>query len=479
MPEDRPRRYAKYHSARLTKADYDNYAWNDDKFPGGIVVVFGIKGGKSEVHSIKFPKDKFTPEQSEAWLKEHDFTAISFMKAGEGNTDSIDNIAIFNKEFFDDKEFKTVEHYDRSAIPKAVITKEGFLRVDAAPVTRIGIFKYRNLDGTPKNMLRLADDVFDRQSLDTMKMIPITNGHPNKFVDAKNSKDLQIGSTGENITHDDNYVFSPVVVNREDSIQTIKKGKKELSLGYYADEYMIPGIWRGQKYDGIMKNFKYNHLAIVDSARAGSAVRLYIDEAEVNPINHNSKGGRKMPNIIIDGVSYESAQEVINRLTKFEKDNADLTKKLEDNQKEVEKITADRDEKKAKIDELEKKDHSKEINDAVQARIDLVGKVAKLFDEKELKEISDKTDREIKVMAINKVHKDLKLDEKSDDYVDARFEAVLENNDSNDNGTKQQKKQIGDATDNKGNKTEILDADESRKKMVDDMKSAYKNEEKK
>lgn len=42
-------------------------------FPKGVSVIFGIKGGKSQIQSIRFKRQTWTPKRAKAWLKSHGF----------------------------------------------------------------------------------------------------------------------------------------------------------------------------------------------------------------------------------------------------------------------------------------------------------------------------------------------------------------------------------------------------------------------
>src|SRR5271156_2344986 len=96
-------------------------------------------------------------------------------------------------------EVSTFTRYDRGAVSKAIITDEGFLKAHAV-VTRAGIFEYINADGSIRRELRHPNDVFQAESLGSMKMKPITNGHPaQKLVTSKNIKELAVGYTGETV----------------------------------------------------------------------------------------------------------------------------------------------------------------------------------------------------------------------------------------------------------------------------------------
>jgi len=67
------------HAARQTEpSQYDSFRRNHPKgFPAGIDVIFGLKtvNGKtvSEIQTIRFKSDKWTPEKAKEWLKDHNF----------------------------------------------------------------------------------------------------------------------------------------------------------------------------------------------------------------------------------------------------------------------------------------------------------------------------------------------------------------------------------------------------------------------
>ena len=65
--------YPSEHSARQTDpGKYKKFARQNDKGGKGVHFIFGIKDdGKTELQSVHFSKDQFTPEQAKAWLEKH------------------------------------------------------------------------------------------------------------------------------------------------------------------------------------------------------------------------------------------------------------------------------------------------------------------------------------------------------------------------------------------------------------------------
>ncbi len=179
-----------------------------------------------------------------------------------------------------------VARFDRGQVKgDAFITDEGYIKANAI-VTRTGVFFYKNPDGTIRNELRHPDEVFKVDSLESMKMIPVTNRHPQeRLVSAENAKRLAIGYTGETVTQDGEFVLSNLLITDLASVKDVtERNRKELSLGYTVDLIPEEGSYNGHPYNFRQTNIKYNHLSIVDNARAGSEARIALDSADAEEI---------------------------------------------------------------------------------------------------------------------------------------------------------------------------------------------------
>lgn len=85
--------------------------------------------------------------------------------------------------------------------------------------------------------------------------------------------DLTVGSTGTDCVFEDGYLRNSLVVWDAQAIADIEsEEKKELSSGYYYTADMTPGKFNGLRYDGVMRDIVGNHVALVDSGRAGPDV---------------------------------------------------------------------------------------------------------------------------------------------------------------------------------------------------------------
>lgn len=161
----------------------------------------------------------------------------------------------------------SIARFDRGQVKgDAFMTEEGYIKANAV-VTRTGVFLYKNPDGTIRKELRHPDDVLKIDSLDSMKMIPVTNGHPQeRLVSAENTKRLAIGFTGETITLKGEFILSNFIITDLSGVKDItEKNRKELSLGYTVDLIPEEGVYNDQPYTFRQTNIKYNHLSIVDN----------------------------------------------------------------------------------------------------------------------------------------------------------------------------------------------------------------------
>jgi hypothetical protein len=170
-----------------------------------------------------------------------------------------------------------VTRLDSVPVGKAEWTAEGFL-TDKPIVTSIGIFEYRNEDGTTRRELRLPEHVFAPESLASYKGKPVIITHNAGMVTKENVPDEVIGTILSEGIPDGDDVRAEIIIHDTDAMK--QSGFKELSLGYNLTLDETPGEWNGQPYDAVQTEIMINHLALVNKARAGEDARLNIDGAE-------------------------------------------------------------------------------------------------------------------------------------------------------------------------------------------------------
>lgn len=352
--------------------------------------------------------------------------------------------------------------FDRGEIRgSAVRTDEGYIRADAV-VTRTGVFLYRNADGSVRRELRHPDQVFEKASLDSMKLIPITNGHPGRLVNAESAKELGIGQTGENITIDGKYVMIPLAITAADGVEDVDAGKKELSLGYTVDLVKEDGIYNGERYDYRQTNIRYNHLAIVERARAGAEARINLDAADAVQLSDGEgKMEKILKTVVLDGIEYQAAPEVVNALQRAIQrgDAAEAAQAKAESDRDS--LQAKLDEAQAKIEELEAlRDDTSKLQEAVKARLELERTAAK-FLPKDAK-LDGLTDRQVREAVIKAKHPKFDGEGLSDVYVQARFDAIVESEPTRDDLAIQRQRRLSAVkVDGQGERD---DAEEARKK---------------
>ena len=187
---------------------------------------------------------------------------------------------------------KKFSRLDSVTLGEAFFTPEGYLR-DRPIVTTCGIFEYEDDDGTVHYELRLPEDVFEPDSLKSYKGKPVIYTHNAGEISKDNVSRETIGTVLSDGIRDGTDVRAEIVIHDADKLQ---RGLRELSLGYDCDLEAKSGTWKGQHYDCIQHNIRINHLALVDTARAGHRARLNLD-------GKSKKGGkRNMKKFSLDGL---------------------------------------------------------------------------------------------------------------------------------------------------------------------------------
>lgn len=397
---------------------------------------------------------------------------------------------------------QNVARFDRGVVTKATITKEGYLKADAI-VTRTGVFLYQNPDGSVRKELRHPDDVFNSDSLQSLKMRPITNGHPpQRLVTADNYKELSIGYTGETVKLDGQYIVTPLLITDRNGVEQVQTRKKqELSLGYTVDLIQEVGTFDGEEYTHRQTNIQYNHLAIVDRARAGAAARIHLDrddaveceiarnderfvlddvsQSQANQNNVNTPNeeiidmAENQTLITLDGIDYKTPPEVVNAYKKSCQTVCELTQKLDSMAKEFEVIKAEKDAHAEKLDAIANVDHAQTIRDAVKARVALINTVQKVMGEvnEDLK-LDDMSDLEIKTYVVKEKCPTANLDGASDVYVAARFDCLLEDSQTKGVSIAKQRETVAPRID--GQKE--IDATDAKQRMIDRAANAWKKD---
>lgn len=143
--------------------------------------------------------------------------------------------------------------------------------------TRSGVMQYPE-HGAGKAEYRPPEEVFDAASLASLRGAPVTIDHPAGMVDSGNTQTLTHGWVLD-VKADQPHVRVQLRLATDEILAAAADGKLELSGGYLADYTDQAGTdpADGTPYTGVQRRIRYNHLALVDAARAGHVARLTLD----------------------------------------------------------------------------------------------------------------------------------------------------------------------------------------------------------
>ncbi|MGL4640514.1 MAG: DUF2213 domain-containing protein [Shewanella sp.] len=315
-------------------------------------------------------------------------------------------------------------------------TKDGFMAV-RAKAARSGVYDYLGSDVDPSGarfkaadlvkVYRPEDEVFSKASVASFFAKPITDNHPAEAVTADNWKSHARGAVMGAIK-DGEYLAFDLVLMDSDAIKAVDSGRRELSNGYACDLSFEDGIAPdGTAYQAVQRNIRGNHVALVDRGRAGPECRINdafavcdSNPAAISGISHKEPTMKK---IVMDGlqVDLSDADAVSAAITKLQGQVNDGATALADAQKAHDKAMGEKD---AKIADLEAKviDEAK-IDALADAKAEVVAKAKALLGDK-LGDIKGKSIADIRRTAVAKQFGDTAVTDKSDDYVEARFDAM-------------------------------------------------------
>lgn len=340
---------------------------------------------------------------------------------------------------------------DKGLISKPVKTGEGYLVCDV-DFARVGVQEYYNYQFWPNivegkslvdrvGVLRPEEEVFDEDSMNSFTLLPLTQDHPLDFLDSENAKFLTVGTSGGEVRRNGIYLNTRIKVTDAEVVKEImENGKKQFSAGYNAEIVAEKGVYDGKEYHFVQRNIRGNHIAVaIDNARCGAGCSIK-DNNEMKKSILVTIADQKVD--LSDDVKAEikkiedSANKAEQKLADAEKKAADAEKKLADAEKKVEEIQANWDSCKAgkeqeiaaltaKLDDATSKIKSQEQIDAiVEERVQLVADCKEIFADVDTK----LSNSEMKKAVVKEKCADIadSIDEKSAEYIEARFD-ILKN----------------------------------------------------
>lgn len=338
---------------------------------------------------------------------------------------------------------------DRLTIDRKYKTGDGYLRV-TAKAARAGIQKYLGREVDPEgkhfaadqvvSVYRPADEVFDQAAVASFIGRPITDDHPSVPVTAKNWRDHSRGVVGGAVK-DGEWIRFDLALMDADLIGKVDDGKRELSCGYGCELAIEDGkTSAGEDYQAVQRSIRGNHVAVVDRARAGSDARIsdggnklfeHCDSAAIVLVADANPERQQMSNFILhDGLKVDlgDADAVKALVVKLQGQVTDANTARETAEKALTDAKSEHDKelgtKDAEIAKLKEQVVDAEKIDALaDAKAEVVGKAKAVLGDK-LPETKGKSIADVRRAAVAAKFGDEAVADKSDDYVEARFDAM-------------------------------------------------------
>lgn len=346
---------------------------------------------------------------------------------------------------------ETVSRYDYGQISKSEISDEGYLKV-WCKAARVGTQLYTRGDGKQCREYRPEEEVAKPESLASFGMKAVTMGHPPVLLDSGNTNVHQIGHAGSQVRFNDGFVEVALLITDKEAISQIQRGDaQEVSSGYRVDFDPTPGVTpSGESYDGVQRNIRINHIAIVKKGRAGADVRLILDSCDRNDaiaVNENPSNSTLIPmaQVQLDGLGLDLPAEAAGVIQSYVKDSdrakADLQSKLDSQEEQIQAVVTENEETLGRLDaalerieELEKqaavsadsadsRDDAAEINEAVNQRLSTLDKFAPILPDEY--KFDGEDERAIMAIAYENVFEQAPREDANNDYLLGVLDGVL------------------------------------------------------
>lgn len=319
---------------------------------------------------------------------------------------------------------------DTVSLGDTKLSDSGYLEAFAL-TARTGVQQYLGREvGRPDlevvNVYRDEKEVFSKRSLASFSKIPMTNDHPGQPVTAANWKQVAVGTTGDEVLRDGEYLKIGLKITDADAVGAVQAGKRELSVGYSCELVWEDGIAEdGTKYQAKQTNIIADHIAIVQRGRAGS--RASIGDSWPQHIPTPEEKPMTLKTVTVDGIPVEVTDQGAIVIATLQQRLADSATKLSTAESAHATAMAAKDadlaKKDAEIDGLK----SKQVTDAqlderVKARGDLIAQAKSIHDA----DYTGKSDAEIRKAVVVAKIGDAAIAGKTDAYIDARFDLLAE-----------------------------------------------------
>lgn len=173
-----------------------------------------------------------------------------------------------------------------------VKTPEGYLICKNVPIGRTGWMDYLGEElgiegkrGQKVKVNRSAEELFSKATIASFEGKPVTNNHPSQNITIETVGMLERGHA-ENVRSEGDYLIADLYIKDAGLISEVENGKREVSCGYDC-------LWEplnDGEYE--QKNIVGNHVAVVQTGRAGKRVAIKDSKPENNEGSNKRMKGK-------------------------------------------------------------------------------------------------------------------------------------------------------------------------------------------
>jgi len=177
--------------------------------------------------------------------------------------------------------------------------QDGRLHVETSPITKANVCPYYGREipgfkelGLDENKIYklLRDPAELEKAAKTFNNIPVLIKHIPVSAEEPSQEDV-VGSTGTDAEWSAPYLKNSLVIWVQLAIDAIEsKQQHELSAAYHYTPDMTPGRFGNEDYDGVMRDIKGNHVALVENGRAGRDVVVMDADFDESKVKRSSGG---------------------------------------------------------------------------------------------------------------------------------------------------------------------------------------------
>jgi hypothetical protein len=348
---------------------------------------------------------------------------------------NLSKIRYDSTEVLENTETEVFEGQIRFDAKQPKINHLGWLMVDAY-IARVGVIDMTDIKPGHREFIP-EDALFNQDSLDTLPALDIEQIHKSGRQDG-----VVWGTPRKEITDKGTFLVVPLAIKDKYVIQDVLTHKtSEVSPEYLVNAVRQDGIFNGESYNHIQRQRVYTKIALVKNgtARGGRHVKIRLDSTDVDPKYLNYKEEPKQAENKIDdqNLKEKKVTMIIDGLNVDVKENEEkiVDKAIKDREAKIQAKEADLVAAGSRFDSLQAQ------FDEAQEKIKRFDSTDKLAEAREIIKLENSvkpilgesfrfdslSPAEIKKQALQKLKPEIDLAGKSDDYISARFDSVMEN----------------------------------------------------